>query len=885
MNLPVCWETHDDAAHPMRQDVGSKYAQPAMNRHPNPLIDIATRDVTCLSVGATIGEAARIMAQRRFSSIVVTNIGRRPVGIVTERNILHAMRSGLAQETLLHTCMSSPVVTVPTDTNTLDAYQMCMREGIRHLVLVDADGAVCGVVSETDFRMHLNLTALAGRRQVIAMAQQAVTSLPPHSSLMQALNLMQAQRETCVIVVEDDKPVGIVTERDVVRFYAREPQRIGALLGEVMTAPVLSIAGKASVNEAAERMLEKKVRHLAVTDDAGRLIGLLSEHDLTRTMALGLLDERLEVDEMFLRTFLDTIPDLVWLKDSEGVYLACNRRFEQFFGAREKDIIGKTDYDFVDRELADSFREHDRKAMAAAKPGVNEEWITFASDGHRELLETVKSPMRDSRGKLVGVLGVARDITEREHNKRACLESEREFRMLAENMPDNLVRYDRECRTRYVNPAMARSVAAQAQPVLGETPVETYPGVREVEDYQQTLEKTIATGETAEMEIRVPYPDGELHDHHIVFVAVRDPDGDIVGALAIGRDITERERVKRALVASEHEFRALAENLPDNVIRYDRECRVSYMNPAMARSLAPELLPVVGKLPFESDPDSEQIRGLQRLVEQVMDSGERVEVEIEMLHPDRTPHAHHVIFVAERDENGEVIGALGIGRDISERKRADAALKQSLDEYSGLVRRIPVGVYKYRMRADGGIAYDYVSPRWCELLDVTEAEVMRDHGAALARIHLDELERFARLNDEARRNLRRFEWEGRVVRKDGEVRWLHIESQPTLQENGDILWDGIQYDVTDRRRVEETLRITASVFDNSREAIIITDADNAIIDVNPAFSSITGYSRDEVLGGNPRLLNSGRQDKAFYEAMWAALKQDRAWRGEIWNRR
>lgn len=697
------------------------------------------------------------MSQRRFSSIVITDEAGHPVGIVTERNILHAMRASSPPDTQLRTSMSAPVITVPGTMDCLEGYQICMREGIRHLVLTDEGGVVAGVVSETDFRLHLNLTVLAGRRQVISVAQRSVTSLPAHSSLMQALNLMQAQRESCVVVVEDERPIGIVTERDVVHFYSREPGRVSVHLAEVMTSPVLTIRSDATINEAAEQMLARKVRHLVLVDSSGRMVGLVSEHDLTQTMASGLMEEKFEVDELFLRTFIDTIPDLVWLKDADGVYLACNRHFESLYGASEKDIIGKTDYDFVPREQADTFRKHDLKAMAEDKSSANEEWLEF-SDGYRGLFETIKTPMRDNQGQLIGVLGVARDIT-------------------------------------------------------------------------------------------------------------------------------ERKRTEQALQESESEFRTLAENLPDNIIRYDRDCRVRYMNPAMMRSIAPELLPVVGKLPYESDPDSEQIHGLQRLVEQVMGSGERVEVEFEIPHPDRTLHWHHVIFVPERDKNGKVIGALGIGRDISERVRTDEALKRSLAEYSGLVQRIPVGVYKYRMRADGGIAFEYVSPRWCELLDVSEDEVMRDPGAALAPIHADELERLARLNDEAHRNLRRFEWEGRVVRKNGEVRWLHIESQPTLMENGDILWDGIQYDVTDRRKVEETLRITASVFDNSQEAIVITDADNVIVNVNPAFTQITGYSRDEVLGRNPRLLSSGHQDKAFYAAMWASLKEERAWRGEIWNRR
>lgn len=114
-----------------------------------------------------------------------------------------------------------------------------------------------------------------------------------------------------------------------------------------------------------------------------------------------------------LRNLVKAIPDLVWLKDADGVYLSCNRMFERFFGGAEASIVGKTDYDFVEKELADFFREHDLKAMLAGKPSVNEEWLTFADDGHRGLFETIKTPMLDDQGQLIGVLGIARDITAR----------------------------------------------------------------------------------------------------------------------------------------------------------------------------------------------------------------------------------------------------------------------------------------------------------------------------------------------------------------------------------------------------------------------------------------------------------------------------------------
>lgn len=137
-----------------------------------------------------------------------------------------------------------------------------------------------------------------------------------------------------------------------------------------------------------------------------------------------LAEQALQTSELHLRTLVDTIPDLIWLKDANGVYLSCNPAFERFFGATEAAIKGKTDHDFVHAALADAFRAHDQAAMAAERPLVNEEWITFASDGHQALLETTKVPMTSPDGVLLGVLGISHDITGR-HNAAAALEAER----------------------------------------------------------------------------------------------------------------------------------------------------------------------------------------------------------------------------------------------------------------------------------------------------------------------------------------------------------------------------------------------------------------------------------------------------------------------------
>ncbi len=157
-------------------------------------------------------------------------------------------------------------------------------------------------------------------------------------------------------------------------------------------------------------------------------------------------EEDLREREAYLRTLIETIPDLVWLKDRDGVYISCNKKFERFFGEKEAVIKGKTDYEFVSKELADFFREKDRAAIAAGIPVINEEEVTYADDGHRELLETIKTPMYDSEGNLVGVLGIARDITERKHaedlvrdlSQRLIQAQERELQMISYELHDSI---------------------------------------------------------------------------------------------------------------------------------------------------------------------------------------------------------------------------------------------------------------------------------------------------------------------------------------------------------------------------------------------------------------------------------------------------------------
>ena len=126
----------------------------------------------------------------------------------------------------------------------------------------------------------------------------------------------------------------------------------------------------------------------------------------------------------------------------------------------------------------------------------------------------------------------------------------------------------------------------------------------------------------------------------------------------------------------------------------------------------------------------------------------------------------------------------------------------------------------------------------------------------------------------------------RYLHRDGGFRWIEAFARPALDEDGRLAGvAGTLTDVSKRKAADDKLRLAANVFMNAGEGIMITSSAGLIVDVNSAFEAITGYTRQEVLGRNPKLLSSGRQDAAFYADMWQSLQAHDYWQGEIWNRR
>jgi len=227
-------------------------------------------------------------------------------------------------------------------------------------------------------------------------------------------------------------------------------------------------------------------------------------------------------------------------------------------------------------------------------------------------------------------------------------------------------------------------------------------------------------------------------------------------------------------------------------------------------------------------------------------------------------------------EDGRHLGRRGSNRDITSRKQAE----DMLQKLSLAVEQNPCSIVVTDLAAN----IQYVNTRFTEETGYTPAEAIGRNPRVLQSGLTDRSvyeELWTSLNKGA-------QWQGEFInqRKDGSIYIERAFIAPVIDAHGQASsYVAIKLNITEQRQAEDRLQLAASVFANAHEAIIITDANNRIIDVNQTFCEITGYSRDEVIGRSPSLLKSGRQGAEFYVVMWQTLNQEGNWRGEIWNRR
>ena len=280
----------------------------------NTLKDIMSCDVRNLPPHATLQDAARLMAGDQISSLLIVADGQAR-GIVTESNLLRAMHDRLAPETRLDSIMSQPLVTAPQRLDLVAARRLIDAHGIRHLVVVDDAGNVSGIVSDTDFRVHLGSVVFRHLRTLESVMERKIPQLPPDATLATAIATMLENRVDYLIVVDSGEPVGIVTERDIPRLLGDAAPLHDIPLQRAMSKPLRSVRAGGAITVGLEAMNRYRLRHMAVIDDEGRMVGVVSQRRLFEQLALEQMEEALaqarqERDRLRLKTHLKLALDM-----------------------------------------------------------------------------------------------------------------------------------------------------------------------------------------------------------------------------------------------------------------------------------------------------------------------------------------------------------------------------------------------------------------------------------------------------------------------------------------------------------------------------------------------------------------------------------------------
>ena len=272
------------------------------------LAEIMTHAVCSIAPETSLKDAARLMSAEKISSLLVERDGV-SVGIITETNIISALHQRYAPETTAADIMSQPLITARADLDLLSARHLIDSHGIRHLVVVDNVGKTIGIVSDTDFRLFLGSNVFRNLQTLDTVMDRHMPHLAPEALLEEAICRMLEQETDYVIVTRNGMPLGIITERDMPRLLHDFPNPHAITVAEAMTHPVQSIAQVESVTTALDIMTERYLRHMAVLDAQGLIVGVVSQHRLFEHLAMhqmesALAKARQEHEEHRLETYL-----------------------------------------------------------------------------------------------------------------------------------------------------------------------------------------------------------------------------------------------------------------------------------------------------------------------------------------------------------------------------------------------------------------------------------------------------------------------------------------------------------------------------------------------------------------------------------------------------
>lgn len=485
---------------------------------------------------------------------------------------------------------------------------------------------------------------------------------------------------------------------------------------------------------------------------------------------------------------------------------------------------------------------------------------------------------RDAQNRPAELHGTIEDITER----KAAEELERKHSGLLEifihDAPTGLAMFDRELRYITASQRWIEDRGLHQWNITNRSVYDLHPDHPEAwkEDHRRAL-----AGETS------PFRDDRYVDRTGAARWVRrmvrpwrEGDGSIGGIVVLSEDITERKEAERALRESEESLREAQRiaGVGSYVFEIDRD-----------RWVSSEVLDDIFGIDSAHDrtlngwtalvhPEDRTMMA-SYVVNEVVGRGVPFNKEYRIIRP-CDGGTRWVLGKGrmETDAEGRPCVLRGTIQDITEQKQANASLRESRHQLQLFIEHAPAAIAMF----DREMRYMAVSRRWIESYGLPDTALLgRSHYETFPDLpeRWKEAHRRGMAGEGVRMEQEVFE------RANGRKIWIRWELLPWYKSDDSV--GGIVLfteDISAIRESAERLLLAANVFTHTSESIVITDAAGEILDVNQAFTRLYGYSREEVLGKNPRLLNSGRQPREFYAELWAQLQEKGQWSGEIWNR-
>ncbi|MBD2043480.1 PAS domain S-box protein [Microcoleus sp. FACHB-672] len=554
-------------------------------------------------------------------------------------------------------------------------------------------------------------------------------------------------------------------------------------------------------NETLESRVEERTAELR--NAIQRLEDEMAERQQAE-LSLKQATEELEKSYSLLRGVIEGTPDPIFVKDIHGRYVLVNSATARAMGTTCEEIIGKDDNEFVPPELLPQIKETDNRIL---RTGVSEtlEEIVQAPDRKRTYLST-KSVYRDKEGNVMGLMGIARDITDRQNTAAALRESESRLNSILNSMKDlvwsvSATTFD----LLFMNPAVEKLYRRPRAEFFENRNL--WLEVIHPEDRDRALEnnqKVMQEG-SHEIEYRIIRADGQVRWVHSRAWMIYDESGAPLRMDGLNSDITERKQAEK----TQARLTAILEATPDFVGSSDDQGNVLYVNGAGRKMLgisededisSLQIMEFCGK----SAAEIMMAEGVPAAIKDGVWSGETA-----LQYRNSTEIPVSQAIMAHKGENGVLEFISTIARDITPAKQAEEAIRQSEARLAEAQKVAHVGSWEFDL-ATGEITW---SEELFRVWGMEPSQPVPTYEELLQKIHPDDREIFASAVGQAITEGVPYEFDHRFFRLDGSIAYMFTKGQPVRNSEGQVVkLLGAGLDISARKHTEEALRQSEELY-------------------------------------------------------------------------